>query len=72
MLSSIERALLVDFVVFMIVAVFGFAIVSTLMALTKSVCRQDVFSYEFEWNSKNAIARRKCVSWAKKNGKLAK
>lgn len=72
MLSSIERALLVDFVVFMIVAVFGFAIVSTLMALTKSVCRRDIFSYEFEWNSKNSIARRKCVSWAKKNGKLAK
>jgi cell division protein FtsL len=60
MLSPIEKALLVDFVVLVIVAVFGFAIVSTLMAVTKSICRRDIFSYESEGTSKNAIAQEVC------------
>jgi hypothetical protein len=52
--------------------VFGFAIVSTLMAVGKIRFHRDMFSNESSETTKSGIARKKCIAWAKKNGKVAK
>jgi len=68
MLSQIEQEMLIDFIIVVITAIFGFAIVSTLMALSNASCRRSTFLNEA---TKSSIVRKKCISWAKKNGKLA-
>lgn len=72
MLLPLQQTLLVDFVVVCITVVFGFAIVSTLMAVGKIRFHRDMFSNESSETTKSGIARKKCIAWAKKNGKVAK
>lgn len=71
MFSPIEQALLLDLVVVGIVAVYGFAIVSTLMAVGRFSFRHNMDSNESIEAARSSIVRRNCISWAKKNGKLA-
>lgn len=72
MLSPLEQALLVDFIVVCIVAIFGFAIVSTLMAVGGFSFNRNMFSNESTESARSSSARRKCIARAKKNGKVAK
>lgn len=71
MLSQLEKALLVDFVVVGITVVFGFAIVSTLLAVCRFNFHRDVSSNETIESARSSVVRRKCIAWAKKNGKVA-
>lgn len=54
-----------------IVAVFGFTIISTLMAVGKSSFRRNMFSNESIEDTQSSIVRRECIAWAKMNGKLS-
>lgn len=72
MISPFEQTLLVDLIVVCITVVFGFAIVSTLMAVGGFSFHRNMFSNESVETTKSAIVRRKCIAWAKKNGKVAK
>jgi hypothetical protein len=72
MLSPLEQALLVDLVVVCITVVFGFAIVSTLMAVGGFSLHRKMFSKESIESARNSTIRRKCIARAKKNGKVAK
>lgn len=71
MFSPIEQALLVDLVVVGIVALYGFAIVSTLVAVGRFSFHHNMYSNESIEAVRSSIVRRNCISWAKKNGKLA-
>ena len=71
MLSQLEKALLVDFVVVGITVVFGFAIVSTLLAVCRLSFHRDMSSGETIESARSSVVRRKCIAWAKKNGKVA-
>lgn len=72
MSSPVVQALLIDLVVVSITVVFGFAIVSTLMAVGKIRFRRNAFSNDSIETTRSSVVRRKCISWAKKNGKVAK
>jgi hypothetical protein len=72
MLSQLEQELFLDCVVIGIATASCFAIVSTLMAVGKSSFRRNMLSNESIEAARSSIVRRKCISWAKRNGKLAK
>lgn len=71
MSSQLEQEMLVGAIVVGIVAVFCFTIISTLMAVGKFSFRRNMFSHESIETTRSSIVRKKCISWAKKNGKLA-
>ena len=71
MLSQLEKALLVDFLVVGITVIFGFASVSTLMAVGRFNIHRNVFSNETIGSARSSVVRRRCIAWAKKNGKVA-
>jgi len=71
MLSPVEQERLIDLIVTMIAAFFVFAIVSTLSAVIVTNCYPELPSNDSKKTIRNATVRRKCVAWAKKNGKLA-
>jgi cell division protein FtsL len=60
MLSQLEKALLVDF-----------AVVSTLLAVGRFSFHSNMFSNETIESARSSVVRRKCIAWAKKNGKVA-
>lgn len=69
--SQLEKALLVDFVLVGTTVVFGFAIVSTLLAVARFSLHRNVFSHETIESARSSVVRRKCITWAMKNGKVA-
>ena len=71
MLSQLEKALLVDFLVVGITVIFGFAIVSTLMAVGRFSFHRNMFSNETIESARSSVVRRRCIAWAEKNGKVA-
>ena len=71
MFSQLEQELLVGFIVVLVTVIFSFAIISTLMAVGKFSFRRNMFSNESSEDIRSSIVRRKCIAWAKKNGKLA-
>ena len=70
--SQLEKALLVDFVLVGITVVFGFAIVSTLLAVGRFSLHRNMFSHETIESARSSVVRKQCITWAKKNGKVAK
>lgn len=75
MLSQIEKTLLLDAVTIVVVAIFAFAIISTLMAVSFYLqvppsWRRKRFSVESVESAKSAITRRKCRAWAERKGEM--
>ena len=62
---------MVDFIVLIITVVFGFAIVSTLMAVGRFSFHRNMFSNETIESARSSVVRRRCIAWAEKNGKVA-
>jgi hypothetical protein len=72
MLSPLEQARLVDLVVVCVTLVFGFAIVSTLIAVGGFSFRRNVSSNQSIETARSSEFRKKCIGRAKENGKVAK